>query len=201
MITTQTANRTRRLAAAAGVVIPVLAILAVPAAAQPLEQAHYSDSASWIWEDYCHVDGRSELTVQYDQQFEGNFLLKARGPDGLVYGHDLSRFTTVRTNLTNGKTVTTDGVENHHDQTVIDNDDGTLTVREAVTLSQRSYDSSGRILDHAAGRAVFEYLIDDNGTPTDPYDDEFLEFVGFAKEFVGQPGISNWCEVVHDALE
>lgn len=203
MTTTHTPTSTRRRIATAGVVVPILAMVttASPAAALPLEKGHYSDTNSFIWEDYCHIDGRPQLTIRFDEQFDGNFLLKSRGPDGLVYGADHFRFTNVRTNLANGKTTTTEGVQKSHDQTVIDNGDGTLTLREAVGFAQRTYDSAGNIFDHAAGRAVFEFLIDDNGTPTNPYDDGEPDFVGVAKEFVGQPGIDNWCELQHEALE
>ena len=34
--------------------------------------------------------------------------------------------------------------------------------------------------------ARVEVLIDDGGTPTDPFDDEFLEFLGVVKESTGR---------------
>src|SRR5262245_65392313 len=64
---------------------PILAVVAVaavsiPASAAPVEQAHFHDSGSEILDDVCG------LTVRFDFEIDGSFLLKSRGPDGLLYG-------------------------------------------------------------------------------------------------------------------
>ena len=43
------------------------------------------------------------------------------------------------------------------------------------------------------GVAVYRFLIDDNGTPQDPSDDEFLAYLGMVK-FAGRDTISPLCD-------
>ena len=161
------------------VLSPILAIVAVaaasvPASAAPLDQAHFHDSGSEILDDVCG------LTVRFDFEIDGSFLLKSRGPDGLAYGAEHVRRTESLTNLANGKTVTFEHAFTTMDQKVTDNGDGTLTV--LVKTVGRFIDTGpdGRLVQ-ASGGAWFELLIDHAGTPTDPFDDEFLEFLGIVK--------------------
>jgi hypothetical protein len=168
--------------------------------AEPLEHVHFSDTNIEVIEDYCDLPGFPDLTVLREQYFDGQFLLITKGPDDLAYGAEHLHFTTVRTNLANGKTVTTDGNYITKDQRVIDNGDGTLTIRVNTAGSDHSYNSDGTKVAQIAGQSVFELLIDDGGTPTDPYDDEFLEFLGFTKNFARDTEQGAFCEIIHENL-
>jgi hypothetical protein len=52
-----------------------------------------------------------------------------------------------------------------------------------------------------AGMFRFEFLVDHGGTPTDPSDDEELEFVGVVKE-AGRADTANrdFCEDIHEFI-
>ena len=93
-------------------------------------------------DDYCDLPGFPDLTVNREQRIETSSLVHS-GPDGLVYAVDHVRFTTVRTNVANGKTVTTKGRYTTRDAKVTDNGDGTFTVLAASTGSDQSYNSAG----------------------------------------------------------
>src|SRR5262245_924834 len=140
---------------------PILAVVAVaavsiPASAVPLEQAHFHDSGSEILDDVCG------LTVRFDFDIDGSFLLKSRGPDGLLYGAEHVRSTRSFTNLANGKTVTFEYAYTSMDQKVTDNGDGTLTV--LVKTVGRFIDTGpqGRLVQ-ASGGEWFDLLVDVDG--------------------------------------
>jgi hypothetical protein len=48
------------------------------------------------------------------------------------------------------------------------------------------YGPDGKAIARNPGQLRFELLIDNGGTPTDPSDDEFLEFLGFVKGSTGR---------------
>jgi hypothetical protein len=106
---------------------------------------------------------------------------------------------TVRTNLANGKTLTSEGQYNTIEQQVIDND-GTLTVRVLGTGSDHSYDTDGTFVHRLGGQLVFEALIDHHGTPTDPSDDEFIGFLGVTKAVGHDSDSRDFCQIVHEQL-
>jgi hypothetical protein len=188
------------LVTASAVALAAFVMAATQVEAGPLEHDHYSDVNVEVIEDYCDLPGFPDLTVLREQRFDGQILVQSRGPDGLVYAADHLRFVTVRTNLANGKTLTTEGHYNTTDQKVIDNGDGTLTIRSAITGSDHSYDTAGSFVHRIAGQGVFEALFDHHGTPTDRSDDEFLEFLGFTK-LVGHDSDSrDFCQIVHEHL-
>ena len=106
---------------------------------------------------------------------------RTRRPSPLHHGtarHGTARHGTARTNIANGKSITSDGVVTNTDKTVIDIGDGTSTVRSSSFTSDVSYDASGTWVHQFVGRTIFDVLTDNGGTPTDPSDDEFLEFLG-----------------------
>jgi len=71
------------------------------------------------------------------------------------------------------------------DLKVTDNGDGTLTILVNAAGGQRIYGPDGKLLFRDPGMVRYEFLIDHNGTPTDPEDDEFLEFLGVVKGSTG----------------
>jgi hypothetical protein len=80
------------------------------------------------------------------------------------------------TNPATGKSITTfsAGV-NFKDLTVVDNGDGTITLRTAVTgIPEEVRLSDGTAAIKDVGRVVFVTVLDYNGTPTNTDDDEFI---------------------------
>ena len=64
------------------------------------------------------------------------------------------------------------------DLQVTDNGNGTLTLTTFGAGNTFMYDSDGNLIAHDPGMTRVQILIDDNDTPADPSDDEFLEFLG-----------------------
>jgi hypothetical protein len=193
-------TRKQNIVTTSGLALAAIVTTAAPVQAAPLEHEHFSDTNIEVIEDYCDLPGFTDLTVLREQYFDGQFLVKTQGADGLVYGMDHVSFVTVRTNVANGKSITTEGQYNNRDQRVTDNGDGTLTIRSAFAGSDQSYDTTGDVVQRTAGHSVFEVLVDHGGTPTDPSDDEFLEFLGVTMEVGHNSDTRDFCEIVHENL-
>jgi hypothetical protein len=63
--------------------------------------------------------------------------------------------------------------------------DGTLTILVMATGNETVYTPDGKALYRNPGQIRFEILIDHGRTPTNPSDDEFLEFLGLVKGSTG----------------
>lgn len=183
----------RRRATMAGVVLLALAAMISPASAKPLERVHFHDSGSEVIEGFC-----GELTVRFDFEVDGTFLLNPHGPDGLAYGLENIHGTESLTNLANDKTITRVFNVTSKDLKVTDNGDGTLTILVLATGGERWYGPDGQFLFSNPGQTRFELLIDHGGTPTDPTDDEFLEFLGVVKGSTGRNDLTdeNFCDQI-----
>jgi len=72
------------------------------------------------------------------------------------------------------------------DLKVTDNGDGTLTIIVLSTGSAKWFGPDGELVFNEPGQIRFELLVDDNGTPTDPFDDGETEFVGLVKGSTGR---------------
>jgi hypothetical protein len=166
-------RRSARLLLAAALTVG----LSVPAAAaKPFEHERFHEQFSEVIEGFCNG-----LTVRHDVDVRGSVRANARGRDRLVYFaehlHGLESFT----NLANRKTFTLRFDFQVKDQRVTDNQDGTLTILVKTPGRQTVIGPDGRKLFLDAGATWFEVLVDHAGTPTDPSDDEFLEFLGIVK--------------------
>lgn len=64
------------------------------------------------------------------------------------------------------------------DKRVTDNGDGTMTILMLATGNAVLYGENDKAIARNPGQIRFEILIDHNGTPTDPFDDQFLDFLG-----------------------
>lgn len=162
------------LACAAGVCLPTAA------SASQVEADHYVDDFSFTVDphdpEYCPD---LDFAVTDEGHVEGFFHGVRRG-DGLVYYSDHFRFEETVTNLSNGKTLQITGHASSMDAQIVDNRDGTLTI---------TWKFVGTILNEFptvtfrdSGQVMGQDLIDNGGTPGDPSDDEFVEFLGFLKE-------------------
>jgi hypothetical protein len=185
----------RTLGLAVGLAMVGSMALAGGATAQPIEHTEFHDEFTEVIDDFCEVSG---LTVQLDVVADGQLLFNAHGPDGLAYFHLNLGVTTVYTNLANGNTVTEVGNAVDKDLRVTDNGDGTLTILVMTTGNIAVFGPDGKALARNPGQVRFELLVDHGGTPTDPSDDEELEFLGFVKGSTGRT--DDFCAAVVPAL-
>ena len=167
------------------------------ALARPLEKVHFHDVTSEVVEDFC-----GDLTVRIDEDIRGAFLFNAHGPDGLGFASETLHGTVVFTNLANDKTFTQIFNVLIKDLKVTDNGDGTLTILVLATGSSKVYGPDGKLLFNDPGQIRFEILIDHGGTPTDPADDEFLEFLGEVKGSTGRNDLQDrdFCADIHEFI-
>lgn len=171
-----------KIRAALGAMISVIGLsiaAAAPAMAKPLEHHHFSESGSEIVQevDPLFCEGIVDFPVLHEWSVEQNFLFVVRG-DGLAYGGGPVRATDTWTNTVNRETLTVTFVGKNRDHKVTDNGDGTLTIEVAVAGIQKVYGPDGRTLFMETGLFKFAILIDHNGTPGDPTDDEFITDLG-----------------------
>jgi hypothetical protein len=152
-----------------------------PAAAEPFGREHFHDVSSEVVEQFC-----GDLTVRIGTDFQGSFLGKTQGPDGLAYFLSTLHGTQSFTNLATGKSLTIVLNTIDKDLKVTDNGNGTLTILEMATGSGKVLGPDGHLLFNDPGQIRFESLIDNGGTPTDPSDDEFIEFLGIVKGSTGR---------------
>jgi hypothetical protein len=84
---------------------------------------------------------------------------------------------------------------------VTDNGDGTLTI-PGMGAGMSKYLGPDGFLFLDAGQFRFEVLIDHGGTPTDPSDDEELEFLGFVKGSTGRNDLQDrdFCDDIHEFI-
>lgn len=170
-----------------------LSLMAGVAGARPLERARYHDTFTEVVEDFCDVAG---LDVSWGYDDYVNVTFNARGRDGLAYFTGTIHGMAWWTNLATGKTMTQiyDFVDK--DQKVTDNGDGTLTILVTNAGGARILDADGKLLYRDPGQTRYEVLIDNGGTPSDPSDDEFLEFLGVVKGSTGRNDLEghDFCE-------
>jgi hypothetical protein len=165
------------------------------AQARPLEKKAFHEEFTDVAADFCDVPG---LTVQSEFVVDGRFMFNPHGPDGLAYYMEHVDVSRVDTNLANGRFVIFESNATDKDLKVTDNGDGTLTILVLATGNAVLYDMDGKALARNPGQVRFELLIDHNGTPTDPSDDEMLAFLGFVKESTGRS--DDFCSVSVSAL-
>jgi hypothetical protein len=180
-----------------GLVFAVTVALVLPMAfvaqAKPLERERIHESGSEVIEDFCDIEG---LTVLEQFELDINITFNQRGKDNLGYFTGTFHSWRSWTNVDNDKTLTQ--VENFVDKDlkVTDNGDGTLTLLVLAAGSTKVYGPDGKLLFNDPGQTRFELLIDHGGTPSDPSDDEFLEFLGVVKGSTGRNDLEDrdFCE-------
>ena len=177
----------RGLAVLAGGVIALGA--AAPVAAGQFEKGHFHDFGEEVIEGFCGLD---EVVHTFD--FSGSFTGTAQR-DGLIHFRDHTLGTQSFTNPETGKSYSEAFTFSGHDLSVTDNGDGTLTIIFQGSGTDSWFDGDGKRVLSVSGMFRDELLIDNNGTPSDPSDDEFLEFVGNVKPYQHNPFIGrDFCE-------
>ena len=177
-----------------GVVGAIALVLAGSASATILERDTFHDEFSERVRNFC-VDG---LTVRLDTTVDGRFLVKSQGADQLAYYQEHVKVRQVITNVATREFVTEVDTVLDKDHRVTDNGDGTLTVTVLVTGNGTLYGSDGKAIARNPGQIRFKILLDHGGTPRDPSDDEFLEFLGIVKGSTGRS--DDFCTAIVDAI-
>jgi len=165
------ARRRHRILGTTAVVVAGLLGGATTAAAAPVERGRFHDAGSELHAGECGID------VLYTWDISGSFLGVATGPDGLVRFRDSIRGTTTYTNVETGRSYTGVFTAASRDLRVSDNGDGTLTITSQAGGTEKWYDGDGKLVLMNPGLIRWQILVDDAGTPSDPYDDEFIQFL------------------------
>jgi hypothetical protein len=173
---------TRRIALASGAALLAGAAFAGGAGADPIDMGPFHDEGTDIIQDLCGVAG---LTARHDFVVDGRFLFNPHGPDGLPYYREHATITDTYTLLATGEVFTLETIGNGKDLKVTDNGDGTTTILSQQTSNQVLYGPDGTVLALNVGQTRFEFLVDNGGTPADPSDDQFLEFLGEVRDPTG----------------
>lgn len=185
----------RRVAAVVGMTTVMVLSLAGNASAKVIDRGTFHDEFSERSRNFCDVSG---LTVREDVTVDGRFVVRSRGRDRLPYFQSHTRVRVVYTNVANGESVTEKTSSLEKDLRITNNGDGTLTILVLATGNSAVYNEDGKAIARNPGQIRFEVLIDHGGTPRDPSDDEFSEFLGVVKESTGRT--DDFCAAVVPAL-
>ncbi len=165
----------------AGLTAPLLGIGAASAAPSHWETVH--SEHHFVIRNGCGVRG---LTTQIDIVFDARFRFTARGAQQLPHLQESRHVTYVFTNVASGESVTVAEAERGNDIRVTNNGNGTLTYLVLHTTNSVMRNEDGKAIARDTGSTRFRILVDHSGTPTDPSDDRFLEFLGDVKEPTGR---------------
>jgi hypothetical protein len=188
-------SRKLRLSAILALGAAAAVTLAAAASAGQIFRETFHQEEIEVINNYCGVPG---LTVESAVVRDGRVHVVPHGRDGLPYGGLHIKETEVVTNLANGNSVTFFSTFIEKDLRVTDNGDGTLTILIFATGNTVLYGEDGKAIARNPGQQRIEILLDHGGTPTDPSDDEFLEFLGVVKESTGRS--DDFCEAAVPVL-
>lgn len=154
-----------------------------PAVAKPIDSGTIHEEYSFVLTDFCGVDG---LDVEGEGVDDLRFRLGSRGAAQLPYFLQQATVHQTLTNPDNDQFVTYSSRGIGKDLKVTDNGDGTFTILVLATGNETWYGMDGKAIARNPGQSRWEILIDHNGTPQDPSDDAFLEFLGDVKGSTGR---------------
>ena len=142
----------------------LLLAMVQPAAAQPLERSH-EHIVETFPDEVCDIP--VIITIDIIENIHAR-LAKS----GFPLFQSTGRGTVTFTNPATGKSVVNTFAGASKDLTVVDNGDGTITLRTAVTgVPEEVTLPDGTVAIKDVGRIVFVTVIDYNDTPTDTEDD------------------------------
>jgi hypothetical protein len=191
-------SRSARLAGLSALVAcGLLLAMARPAAAQLIERSHDHIVATIPHDKVCGVPVTTTIDIIANDQ-------ERLAKSGFPLFKDTGRGTITWTNPATGKSVSFFFSGTSKDLTVVNNGDGTITLRTAVTgVPEKIRLPGGRAVTMDAGRVVFVSVIDYNGTPTDTSDDvlisQTIESISGPHPDL-QSGFALFCQVVVPGL-
>jgi hypothetical protein len=188
-------SRALRLSAILVLGATAAVMLTTAAGAKPLVRETIHEEGTDVLNDFCDVPG---LTVEVAFVFDSRVQAVPHGRNRLAYFLERGKVTQVFTNLANGKSITSVAKFISKDLRVTDNGDGTLTILVLSTGNGVLYGADGKAIARNPGQVRFEILVDHNGTPADPSDDEFLADLGEVKGPTGRT--DDFCEAAVPAL-
>jgi hypothetical protein len=144
--------------------------------------------ASGVAPERFGVDNTEEFDLECDgvpahivgtEQGEG--MIRHRGPDGMAYVTVHWEGNVWWTNPATGKSVHLEADFIDQDQRIVDNGDGTITLRYRGHFNEKDYNSDGSVAFRTQGVDTVLLVIDTNGTPSDVDDDEVVseDYLGF----------------------
>lgn len=152
-------------AGALAAAVAAVALSAVPAAAQPIDKGHFTDSVDSGVYDCNGTPARDVGSVHV------NFTFNLRGSSPFPYYRESVRGSVTTTNLTTGGTFTNVFSTSTTDHTITDNGDGTITITDYAAGGSRFYDQFGKLVLKDPGSVRYAFDINYNGTPGNPDDD------------------------------
>jgi hypothetical protein len=166
-----------------------------PAAAKPIDRGTIHEDLSFVLTDFCGVTG---LDIDLDASIDFEYTVRSKGSAQLPYFSQFVIGNRTFTNPDNDRYVTQSfhGIEK--DLRVTDNGDGTFTLLVLETGNSTAYGMDGKAIARNPGQIREEILIDNNGTPQDPSDDEFLAFIQEIKGSTGRT--DDFCAAAVPAL-
>jgi hypothetical protein len=185
----------KRIAVVVGMAMVMMLSLAGHASAKVLERETFHNEFSERIRNFCDMSG---LTVRRDNIVDGRYAIRTHGSDQLAYFQSHLRVHVTYTNVATNQSVTEIVTVMEKDLRVTNNGDGTLTILVLATGNAVVYDENGKAIARNPGQIRYEILIDHGGTPSDPSDDEFLEFLGVVKESTGRT--DDFCAAVVPAI-
>jgi len=166
-----------------------------PAAAKPIDRGTFHEDLSFVLTDFCGVAG---LDIDFDASIDFEYTVRSQGSTQLPYFSQFVMGTRTFTNPDNGRYVTESFRVIEKDLRVTDNGDGTFTLVVLATGNSTTYGMDGKAIARNPGQVRDEILIDNNGTPQDPSDDEFLAFIREIKGATGRT--DDFCAAAVPAL-
>ena len=112
---------------------------------------------------------------------QGSGTIRRIGPDGMAYFRVKWEGDVAWTNVETGKAIHLHADFIDQDQRIEDNGDGTITIRYRGHFNETDYNPDGSVAFRTQGVDTLVLVIDINGTPSDPDDDELLseDYLGF----------------------
>lgn len=168
-----------RTSIAAGIAAAsALLLVPAPALAAPPTIEHWTDHIEHIEQvehapDWCPD---VPFDVLYVEDARGTFRFVRHG-DGNYYGASSLEVRASWTNVETGESFGFVRRGSDKDLHITDNGDDTITIDVSSTGVTTYYDDEGSRLFKDAGRQTGQVVIDINGTPENPDDDEFVEFI------------------------
>ncbi|WP_336923708.1 hypothetical protein [Aquipuribacter sp. SD81] len=166
-----------RTLAAVGAAALALAGTATAASAAPMLQERIEDSYEFVDDDFCGTG----TTVLVEGGFSARLLAVEQGRDRLAHFSDRTRGEVLFTTLDDagepvpGLTAREVGTFATRDLHVVDNGDGTLSIRLLSTGNLTWYGPDGKAVGRNPGQIRLTFLVDHGGTPQDPFDDETID--------------------------